>query len=121
MVGVALRARPLPHVKRQTFEVVTAGAARLATREEPVDFDEGPPIPRALVLELSEELPPGGVGDVPGEPTVAHHPGDIQALNHDRLVLADEASAEPVEEVGADVGHALVDLGDGETGFCAVM
>jgi hypothetical protein len=43
-----------------------------------------------LLLQQAHELGPAGVVEGARQPAVVHHPGDVQVLHVDRLVVADQ-------------------------------
>src|ERR1700734_440570 len=59
--GAAGRALPRPGSQGQLREQVPARGAGLAARVEAVDYDQVPPGPGSLVLELAAELAPATV------------------------------------------------------------
>src|SRR5579862_8253666 len=99
MPDSTVRARPLPLPKSQRLEHQSAHRASLRARIEPVDLHEGAPIPLSLVLELSDELREGRVGEGSGEASIAKHPGHVEVLHHERLVFAHEGGRDLVVPV----------------------
>jgi hypothetical protein len=53
---------------------------------------------------------------VAGEASVAQHPVDVEVLDHDGAVLADQACGELVQAVAAGVRHGGVQSGDAGLG-----
>ena len=64
-----------------------------------------PPFHGGLVGQLAADLGEAGVGDVPGQPPVAQHPGDVEVFDHDRAVLPGQPGGELVQSVAAQVRH----------------
>jgi hypothetical protein len=87
----------------------TASRADLRAGEPAVRHDQPHPGPLGFVAELAADLRPAGPGDVPGQPLVAQHPGHVQVLDHDHVVLADQPGGELVGVVAAQVRHPGVD------------
>ena len=108
MPGAAGRARPLPRAQAQLREQVPARRAGLGRRVPPVDHDQFPAVPRALVGELAAELAPPAVRDRAGQPPVADHTGHVQVLDHDHVRRADQTGAGAVQEILARVAHLAV-------------
>src|SRR5580704_18449273 len=75
MPGAAAGARPAACPQAQLREQVPARRAGLRAGVPPVEHDQFPVGPLALVLELAAELAPSAVRDRPGQPPVADHPG----------------------------------------------
>lgn len=115
MPGATIRACPVPDGEAQLGEQVAALRTTLGRGEPAVDHDEASPIPLALVLQLTTELPPSAVGD---RSIQAPFRGDIPAwsvcgaggrcrstlhvevLDHNPVVVTDQASAGAVQEIG---------------------
>ncbi len=102
--GVAMGARPSLRAEGETADAA-ARTARLAARVEAVDLDQRPSVPRALVVELSQQFSPPCHQDGSRETTVAKQAAHVQVLDDDRLVFANESSAELVQKVSALVGR----------------
>jgi hypothetical protein len=68
-------------------------------------------------LQLPDELAESGVGYRAGQPAVADHSCDVEALHGDGAFGSREPRGELVQEVLAAVADAQVDLGDLEAGF----
>ena len=96
---------PISHVKRQSLNDVTTSRTCFAAGIEAVDLDQLPTIPLAFVSEADQEHAPSSVRYYSGEAMVANHPSDIQILDNDHLIFANEASGEFVHLVAATVGH----------------
>lgn len=112
MHHATFRARPRPDIERQEVNNVTACATAFTTRIPAIDLDQGSPVPLGLVPELTDQLTPRRVTDVPGEGVVADHVRDRKALHHDRLVLTNQAGGELVQVIPATICNAGVDTRD---------
>ena len=97
-----------------------AHRAHLRRGEPAVDHDQVAAVPPALVLHHAPQLPPARVADGAGQGVVAEHVPDLQVLDHDRLVLADEPSRQLVQMVTAAVGDPGVHLGGLPAGLLPV-
>jgi hypothetical protein len=62
--------------------------------------------PAGFVHDLASEFAHADSGDVAGEAPVSQRPGDVEVLDHDRAVLADQAGSELVQPVAAGVAWA---------------
>ncbi len=91
----------------------TTPRAGLTRREPPINHDRPATTPNRLVLQLPAEFPKRSVRDVPGEPMVFDHPGDVQVLNDDGPELPGQAGGELVESVPALVGDPALRLRQG--------
>ena len=85
-------ASPVAHVEGQVLNDVATSGACLAAGIEAVDLHELPAVPGALVREESQEHAPSRIRDYSGEAVVTDHPGDVQILDDDHLVLANESA-----------------------------
>ena len=110
--GAAGRARPVPDGQTQFREQVPARRAGLRTRIPAVDYNQFAPVAFALVLKLAAELAPAAGADRAGQLPVAHHPGHVQVFDYDHVVLADEAGAGTVQEIGPRVADLAMGAGD---------
>jgi hypothetical protein len=106
-------ASPVAHVERQVLDDVATSGAGLAAGIEAVDLDQLPAVPGALVREAGQEHAPSGVRDHSGEAVVADHSSDVQILDYDHLVFANESSAELAHLVAATVGHLGMETSSG--------
>lgn len=107
---------PPTHVQRQAVDPRSAGRAGLARRKPPIDGDHIASVPLRLVLQHGPELRPTRVGDRSRQGPVPQHPGHVEVLDHDRLVLTNEPSGDLVEVVAPSVG----DPGDSAAGLVPV-
>lgn len=91
-------------------------------RGEPwVGLDQRPAVEPAFIFELADELAPPGVPDRFRQAAVLHHLPRFQRLDHDDLVLVDDASRQLVEEVVAPVPDLLMLPREEEPGLLAVL
>ena len=111
MPGAARRAGPLPGAQAQLLEPVPARRAGLGGGVPPVDHDQVPAGPLALVGELAAELAPAAVADRAGQVPVADHAGDVQVLDDDHVRRADQAGAGAVQVVLPRVADLAVGAG----------
>ena len=98
-------ARPLPLAQLQPFPDNPAGPTGLGRGKEPIDLHEVASVPRALVRQHPDKLAPSGIADRAGQLVIADHPEHVQVLDHDRLVFANEPSAEFLEMVPPPVNY----------------
>lgn len=112
MPGAAGGTPPRPHRKAKRGSLVPALIADLAGRVPAVDRHQAPSSTRTLVLELTTELTPGSIRDRTGHAPVPYHPGDVQILDDDQVVVGDQAAAGLVQEVGPRVTDFAMDLGN---------
>src|SRR5580658_21944 len=110
--GAAGRALPCPRGQVQFCEQVPARRACLGGRVETVDHDKLPPVPLAFVFELPAELAPATVANRTRQVPVAHHVRHGQVLDHDHIVLTDQARTQPVQEIGARGASLAMRAGD---------
>jgi hypothetical protein len=120
MQGAAVRARPVPGGRAQGCEQVPAGRACLAGRVPPVDHDQVPSGRGCLVGDLAAELAPPAVRDRRGERPVADHVLHGQVLDHDDVMVADQAGGGAVQEIGPAGTDLPVGAGDLRPGLGAV-
>src|SRR5947207_15295884 len=112
MPGAARGARPVPRGQPQFREQGPARRAGLGTRVPAVDHDQAAPGALALAAELAAELAPAAVRDGPCELAVADHVLDGKVLDHDHVVVADQAGAGTMQEITPGGGDHAVGPGD---------
>ncbi len=100
--------------------VLAAGRTDLGRGEPRVGLDQRPPVEFAFIFHLADELAPPGVPDRLRQAAVLHHLPRSQRLDHDDLVLVDDASRQLVEEVVAPVFDLLMLLREEEPGLLTV-
>jgi hypothetical protein len=115
MPGAAGRTRPLPGRQAQLRQQVPARRARLRAGIPAADHDQLAAVPLALIGQLAAELTPAAVRDGAGQVPIADHAGHVQVLDHDHVVLADQAGAGAVQEVRPGVADLAVGAGDLES------
>jgi len=98
-------ATPSARAEIETIANESASAAGLAARVPAIDLHELASVPAALVLQLPCKLGPSGVADAPRQRPIADHPTDVEIFDDDRLVFANEPSAQLVEMVPTAVGN----------------
>ncbi|MEO6088556.1 MAG: hypothetical protein ABIQ18_36135 [Umezawaea sp.] len=76
----------------------------------------GTPDPTGLVLDLAAELAHADPGDVPGQTLILEHPGDVEVLDHDRAVSADQTGGQLVQAIAAGVRDGGVQARDASLG-----
>ena len=111
MFSLAGGARPGTNAERKFFDDVATGAARLAARKEAIDFDQRTTVPFRFVAELADEFRPASIRDCTREAPILDHSTDVQILDDNRLVFANESSAELVGIVPASIGDSGVQAG----------
>jgi hypothetical protein len=87
---------------------MTAATTQLRGREELIQGDVIPPIPRSLVLKLPEDFTKRRIAEMFGKFVILQHPDNIQPFDIDGLVLADRLSREFVNIVGANISNLRV-------------
>jgi len=102
---LAAWASPVAHVERQELDDVATSRAGLAAGIEAVDLHELPAVPGALVRQEGQEHAPSSVRDNSGEAVVADHSSDVQILDDDHLVFANDSCRELMQLVAATVSH----------------
>ncbi len=120
VVRAACGACPLADVQVLLAAVLAAGRTDLGRGEPRIGLNERPAVEPAFIGELADELAPPGVPDRLRQAAVLHHLPRLQRLDHDDLVLVDDASRQLVEEVVPSVLDLLVFLREDEPGLLAV-
>ena len=115
------RTRPLANVKWHLWHDVTTIVATLTGRVELVDLDHRSPVPRCFVFELPDKFPPAHIGNGLGQVVVLNHVLDLQTLQTDDLVLANQSGSELVQEVLTAVCNLGVNLRDFHSCLVAVL
>jgi len=100
--------------------LMAAAGARLARRVEGVHLQDGRTAPCSLVSEHSKERRPARVRNGTRKMVVPQHIPDLQVLDGDHLVFADQPCCELLQEVLADVSDMLVNAGNADTLLVAV-
>ncbi len=120
MVRAARGTRPLADVQPLLAAVLAAARTDLGRGEPWVGLDERPPVELTFIFELPDELAPPGVPDRFRQAAMLHHLPRLQRLDHDDLVLVDDASRQLVEEVMAAVPYLFMLFSQQEPGLLAV-
>src|SRR5436190_5382249 len=120
MPGAARGTRPVPRGQAKFREQVSARRAGLGTWVPAVDHDQVASGALALAGELAAELAPAAVRDGFCELAVADHVLDDKILDHDHVVVADQAGAGTVQEITPGVTDLAVGPGDLCPGLGAV-
>lgn len=121
MDRTALRARPLPHVQRQSVKYMTADVAPFTARIETVNLPEQSLVPDRFVVQLAEQLRPAHVGNMLSQTMIAQHILHRQVFGIDRLVFADQPCTQLVEKVQTATGNFVMNAGDSQTGLLSVL
>lgn len=114
VVCAARGTRPLADVQPLLAAVLAAARTDLGRGEPRVGLDQLPPVEFTFIFELSDELAPSGVPDRFRQAAMLHHLPRLQRLDHDDLVLVDDASRQLVEEVVPSVLDLFVCLREEE-------
>src|SRR5438132_13510824 len=91
---------------------MSAVKAAFGGRVERVNFDQRSAIPGRFVFQLADELPPANIVNRLGQAVVLDHVLDPQALDANRLVLANDAGRELLLIVTTPVGNSCMDACD---------
>src|SRR5438105_1660237 len=94
--------------------------AAFGGRKERVNLDQRSAIPGGFVFQLADELPPANVMDRLGQAVVLDQVLDVQALDADRLVLANHAGRELLLVVATAIGNPSVDACDFAPGLLPI-
>lgn len=92
----------------------------LRARIESIYLSQRPAMPRRLVSEELNRHPDSGIGECSSQTLICHHATDVQILNKDRLVFANNLCREFVNEVFPGIADLFVNLGDTKFGFLSV-
>ncbi len=98
-----------------------ACATGLRRGREPVNLDQGAPVPCCFVVQLSHELTPSDITDRLSKLRVFDHVLDSQALNANDLVFMDNACRELMLVISSSVIDPCMDFGNFQTGFVPVL
>ena len=96
VVCPTFRTIPLPDIKRQPINNVTAVSAAFCTGEPTVNSYQPPTIPLALVFQLPHQLRPTCISDSCTEEAVFHHVLHCQVFDCNRLVFTYQLSRQLV-------------------------
>src|SRR5690349_670789 len=98
-----------------------AGMTGLRRRIPAIDFDEGSPIPLALVFQLTDKLTPSDITDGFCKRVVFDHILDCQALYTNHLVFVYYPCGEFVLVISSAVLDTSMHTGDFETRLVPVL
>ena len=121
MVCAARGTRPLADVHPLLAAVLATARTDLGRGEPRVGLDQRPSVEFTFIFELADELAPPGVPDRLREAAVFHHLPRLQRLDHDDLVLVDDASRQLVEEVMSAVPYFFMLFSQKDPGLLAVL
>jgi hypothetical protein len=96
-------------------------ATGLRGRVEPINLDQGSPVPFGFIFQLSDKLTPSDVTDSFCKAVVLDHVLDGQTLDAYHLVFVDDAGRELVLVVPSAVIDPSVDFGNFQTSFVSVL
>ena len=121
MDRVTFGTRPRPDRQRQFSQDIATATTPFTARVESVNLDERPAVPLCLVLQLAKDLAPAHIGDMFGQTVIPDQAPDVQIFHDDHLVFANQSGGHLVDKVHAAITYLLVNLGDLQTGFLAVL
>lgn len=122
MCSTALWANPLPHTEAlDSWVLVAAVAAKLATGEEGPNFNDGFVLPPRLVFELACNLAPGAVSDGFCQMVILYHAADIEAFYADDIVVTNQLRVCFVQVVQLPIGNLSILPGQLDAGLLAVL
>lgn len=106
----AMRAGECPLMQGQ-FGCRRPSASRtgLGAGKPAIDHQQVTATPAGLVVELTADLSEPGIGKLPSQPPVLHHPSDIEVLQHHRSIGTRQPGSEFVQVVAAQVRHSMMD------------
>ena len=93
---LALRTIPLPNIKRQFINNVTALSTALAARKPSVNLNQRPTIPLALIFQLTHQLSPACISNCLCQLMVLQHILHRQIFDSNRLVFTYQSSCQLV-------------------------
>jgi hypothetical protein len=116
----ALFAGPDPVRQLQiSFDPATVGHA--AGFREASNLENGFSIPVRFILTELNQSAPSGIGNLPGKLMIFEHSRNVQGLERQSLVFADQARRELLKEAFADGGNPFMNAGDFEALFVSVL
>ena len=118
--GAAGRAHPGAGAQAQGGEQVPARRAGFRGPIPAVNDDQAPTCPLGLISQQAPEGAPAAVADRLGKPPVAGHGSYVQIFDHEQVVVADQAGADPMQEVSPSSPHLAVGTGDLRCGHSPV-
>lgn len=121
MDGATIRARPFTIGERQLVPSRSAFATCFRGRKEAIDLDQPSFVPRRLIGQHQDQFTPARIGDGSAATLGAQHPLHRHGFDGDRLVLADQPSAEFVQEVLPCMAHGSMGAGHFQLGLRPVL
>ncbi|REH46890.1 hypothetical protein BCF44_10654 [Kutzneria buriramensis] len=112
---------PTADVQRHPVPERAADRAKLGRGKPAVHDHQVPSIPGGLVLQHAAELSPRDVADRAGQAAVLDHIPHGQVLDHERLVLTHESSAQFVQMVPTPSCDLRVHTGHPEAGLVSIV
>lgn len=110
----ALGAIPLPNIKPQFIELMTATTTGLARWKPTINGNQSPAVPLAFVLQLPPNLSPARVGNVPCKSGVLNHIFDGQVFDANHIEVSYQSGGQLVRLVLALIPDFRVSLGDSQ-------
>jgi hypothetical protein len=98
-----------------------AQRAAFGTGIELVNRHDGTPIPGRLVLKLSDQFSPTHIGYRLCQRVMLEHILDVQRLDTDHLIIADESSRQFVQEITPSISNAGIDTSDPLAGLLSIL
>lgn len=114
MVCSALWAVPFSGIERESIQNVSAAVAAFAAGKEAVHKPQLPSVSLAFVVEHLSELPEAGVGKGFGQGLAFNHPPDVQILDADSVVSADQIGRHLVEVIFSGVADMFLYSGNAD-------
>jgi hypothetical protein len=81
--------------------------------------EQGAPVPRTLVGQLTPEFIPSRIADRAGQVMIRQHATDMQILDHEHVAIARERGRERMEESATDSADAPMQTGHAPAGLLA--
>lgn len=110
----ALGAIPLPDIKPQFIELVTATATGLARWKPSINGNQSTSIPLAFVLQLPPNLSPSRIGNMPCESGVLNHIFYFQVFDANHVEVSNQSGGQLVRLILALVPDFRMSLGDSQ-------
>ncbi len=96
---------PLPVIKRQFIDNMTAVSTAFRTGKPSVNLYQCATIPLTFVLQLTNQLAPATISNRLSQLVIFHHVLHRQVLNRNHLVFAYQLSRQLVQKIFAGVGN----------------
>ena len=110
---------PLPNIKRQFINNMTAVPTALRARKPTVNFYQCSTVPLALVFQQTNQLRPTGISDCLSQFVVLHHVLHRQVLDSNRLIFTYQSSRQLVfakrpegKEICSGIGNSGMNSGN---------